>query len=398
MKTIRLVVYNETYWNKGLIYTQNILPLKHLAAQTGSQFEIISFTSILMYFRKRHEIKRGIRDLEKEGIKVHNFFMFVYPHKLFFPNRYTVPYLFLNSFIYIKLLSILDYYEDVIYNLRSYQTALFFYKFYPNKNRLIFDTRTDWIEENINAGNIIEGSSTHKYWLRNIENIINSFKTTLCISDVCRNNQKIMMPNVDLKKIKVVYNIIDYEHFEQEKQEHLGVNFLYTGSLGHWNKLENYLEVFAAYHRSNPNSKFIVCTNTMPHIVELALANEKYEDIKDSVEVKYNVAYEELPQIYALCDFGFQLMDKADSRVGVKYIEYVAAGVTPIVNSNVQGAAYIAKKYNLGIVLDPNISNDSIGLIVDNCKRINRTSKEFLAFKSLSDLKISIDHFALIFR
>lgn len=30
MKIIRLVVFNEPYWDKGLIYSQNILPLLQL--------------------------------------------------------------------------------------------------------------------------------------------------------------------------------------------------------------------------------------------------------------------------------------------------------------------------------------------------------------------------------
>ncbi len=394
MKQIRLVIFNESYWNKGLIYSQNILPLKKLSQEIGNQFEVISFTSLLMYFRKRKQIIKTKKELSEEGVIVKDKFVLVYPHSIFFPKRGMIPFLFLNVFLYIILMSWKDRKKDITLFLRSYQTALFFNKFYKIKNNLIFDTRTDWLEENVNLGRIEKGSKTYSYWHKNLKIIVESFRKTLCISEVFKDNLCGSL-GVSSQKVEVVYNPIDYNHFNLPKIEHEGVNFLYTGSLGNWNKLENYLEIFCAYARQKGNATFTICTGTVPSIVNAVLEKEEYDDIRELVNVYYNVPLTELPVIYSKCDYGFQLMKSPDSRVGVKFIEYIAAGVTPIINENVQGAVFLAKKYKMGIVLS---SKDTISEIVKKIEkgegRINKSSNEYKAFKDLTDLGMVVQKYS----
>lgn len=386
MKTIRLVIYNEAYWNKGLIYSQNILPLYNLSKNRGCNFEIISFTSLLMYFRKRKQILKAHKELSSEGIKVIDKFVFVYPHRIFFPHFLVIPYLYINVCFYIIFLSKKDKNESITYFLRSYQTALFFYKFYRFKSNLIFDTRTDWLEENVNLGRIKRGSKTYNYWMHNLKRIIIEFRKTLCISAVCKSN---ICKSLDVPSdnVDVVYNPIKYDHFNVNKISHEGVNFLYTGSIGNWNKLENYIKIFQIYLRIKGNAKFIVCTSSAPAIVNSVLARSEYSNIRNYIDVHYSVSYNELPQYYALCDYGFQLMEKPDSRVGVKFVEYIAAGITPIINSNVQGAVYLAEKYNMGVII---LENDSDEVIISKIEKgrnqIDRKSNNFNSFRELTDI------------
>lgn len=51
MKKIRLVVFNEPYWDKGLIYSQNILPLLQLVKTKEYSLDVLSFTSLPFYLR-----------------------------------------------------------------------------------------------------------------------------------------------------------------------------------------------------------------------------------------------------------------------------------------------------------------------------------------------------------
>ena len=394
MQKIRLVIFNETYWNKGLIYSQNIQPLFKLSKEIGAEFEVISFTSLLLFFRKRKQIIKAKKELLKEGISVKNKFVLVYPHRFFFPNRVMIPYLYLNVFLYISSLSWRDRGKNVFLFLRSYQTALFFNKFYKEKNNLIFDTRTDWLEENVNLGRIKRYSITYNYWHKNLKAIVDTFRKTLCISEVCKNNMCKCL-GVSETQIDVIYNPIDYDHFNFPKVKHQSVNFLYTGSIGNWNKLENYLDIFKIYNKHNSDSKFFICTATVPSVVNSVLNRQEYDGVRNSIEVYYNVSYDDLPTYYSICDFGFQLMRIPDSRVGVKFVEYVAAGVTPIINNNVQGAVYLANKYKIGVVLPDNASEGEIITLIEKGKdKIDRSNSEYQAFKELTDIHSIVKRYA----
>ncbi len=385
MKTIRLVVFNEEFWGKGLIYSQNILPLLSLKKEKGINVEIVSFTSIAMMLKKRHIIKESRRLLKEKGVIVREFPVLYYPTRFLLPYWYILPYFYLNMFIYILWLRLMDAGKDVQYNLRSYQPALAFYSLYGHKERLVFDPRTDFVEEKMNAGHFKEGGWTMRFW-RNMEGrFIRNFKKTIVISDTFRDNLIKKHNLKDVSRIVILYNPINYSHFLRKKETHSGSIFLYTGSIGGWNKLENYLSLYLIFHKRNLNSRFIICTSAAREKIEAVITLPEYTEISNSIEVHYNVPYEELPGIYAQCDYGFQIMKKKDSRVGVKFIEYVSAGVVPIINNNVQGAAVLAERYNMGVILNDDDSEEQICEKIMNAKPIDRESVEYLKFKSLTD-------------
>lgn len=384
MRTIRLVVFNEEYWGTGLIYSQNLLPLQSLKDKYDVRVELISFTSIPMLFLKRGNIKETRERLNKEGIQVRDFPILYYPTRFLLPYWFLLPYLFLNVFIYIIWLSIMDKKQDVVYNLRSYQPALAFYWLYGHKDKLVFDPRTDFVEEKVNAGQFKRGGVTARYWRKMEGKFVKSFKKTIVISDPFKDNL-ISFHKVDPSKIVVLYNPINYSHFSVAKEKHEGYVFLYTGSIGGWNKLENYLSIFMMFNKHYPNSKFVVCTSATRDKIEATIGNSKYSVIAGKVEVHYNVPYDVLPSIYAQCDYGFQIMKKRDSRVGVKFIEYIAAGIIPIVSKNVLGAAVLVDKYGMGIVIDDDDSESIICNKIRDASSINRESDTFSVFRALTD-------------
>ena len=160
MLTIRLVVFNEDYWDNNLIYTQNILPLKALTDAVGGSLELYSFTSLPIYIMQRKRIKAFIERMAKAGIKVVNKFVLFYPTRYMLPHYCLLPFFYLNVGSYVKALARKDKGAEVIYNLRSYSPALAFYKYYNNLSNVFFDPRTEWIEENINTGYFRSGSKT----------------------------------------------------------------------------------------------------------------------------------------------------------------------------------------------------------------------------------------------
>lgn len=390
MKRINLVIFNESYWDKGLIYTQNILPLIKLSQSTGYRIRLISFSSLPMLLLKRKEIKQTKKELLKEGIEITNFPMLFYPTRYMILKSFLIPLFFINIFLYIKYLAFKDEkHDNVIYSIRSYQAALGFYKFYPNKSRIVFDLRTDWIEENINMGVFKKNSYTVKYWKNIEEGMLKSFSKSLFISPIFMKNvlsRHGIENNPD--KYIVLYNPIDYSHFNIERNDKNICNFLYTGSLGHWNSIDNYLDFFMSISDFFPSSNLIICTNSPKHKVEPIIKMEKYKSINNKIQIYYNVDYNELPNYYSRCKYGLQIMNKPDSRVGVKFIEYVAAGLIPIVHKNVQGAAQLVEKYNLGITFDDKdyVNPTSLAHEIKNKKFINLDSSEYKLFREETDL------------
>lgn len=390
MKTIRLAVFCEDYWSKGLIYTQNILPLKKISEENNCKFEIISFTSFLYYLLNRKAVSSFCKEMREQDIDVKNYFTAYYPTRFLTARWFVLPFLYFNTLPYILWLRFKDRNKDIIYNLRSYEISMSFFLQYGNYEKLIFDPRTDWIDENVNQGFFCSDGINVKIWNCVEKKIIQNFRKTIFISDVFKQRtiEKHMLK--DCEKLVVLYNPIDYKLFENNKQPHDGVAFLYTGSLGHWNRLETYLDFFSIYHQHNNNSNLVICTSTSESKIQACIADSKYHSIKDFITVYYNVPFDKLPDIYKMCDYGLQLMNKLDSRVGVKYIEYLAAGITPIVHANVMGAAYLSEKYKLGIVINDNDSDSEILKKIKDTPRIDKESSGYRRLKELSDLN-SID-------
>lgn len=70
----------------------------------------------------------------------------------------------------------------------------------------------------------------------------------------------------------------------------------------------------------------------------------------------------------------------------MKFIEYIAANLIPIVNTNVMGAAALARKYEIGIVLDD--ETEEVDSIVNRLEQIkqNRNNSKLAEFRKITDL------------
>ena len=386
MQTIRLVVFNEDYWDNNLIYTQNILPLKSLADSVNGQLELFSFTSLPVYLMQRKRIKGFVEKMAERNVKVVNKLVLFYPTRYLLPFYILLPFFYLNVYFYMKALRKSDKGRNVINNMRSYCPALAFYKYYGRLDNVFFDPRTEWIEENINAGYFKSGSRTVKFWSELEKEFVKNFHKTILISDIFKDNLIKKCGSKYEDKMCVLYNPIDYKQFAIEKRPHNGKVFLYTGSLGHWNNLVTYLDFFKMFIEQGMECRLIICTNTAQKKIDEIVCREEYAQIKNAVIVHYNVPCDKLPVYYSECDYGLQLMSLPDSRVGVKYVEYIAAGLIPIVNSNVKGAAFLSKKYGFGPVIENQDNKEEIINKVVNALPLDVNSAQYLEFKQQSDL------------
>ena len=54
---------------------------------------------------------------------------------------------------------------------------------------------------------------------------------------------------------------------------------------------------------------------------------------------------------------GLQIMEHEDTRLSIKFVEYLAAGLPVLVAANVRGAADCVRRCGVGVVLDPDHAN-----------------------------------------
>lgn len=356
--TIRLTIFNENFWQKGLIYSQNILPLRKLIENSKLySLEIIAFISFIELFKYRNEIKLFIIEQRSLNINVRVFPTLYVPSKILYPRWFVIPYLFLNLSLYVLYFAIKDYKfkGKLYYNLRSYQIALVFNVLYFNKTRLVFDPRTDMLTELLNFGVWKNDSLSYKMWQWFERIIVNYSYKTIFISEPMKEDILLRCNLIDNEHKYYIYNNqVDFGHFKRRKNTEEN-NFLYTGSLGNWNSLRNYLLFFKKINVFMPQSSLYIVTNTDKSKYGKILDHLEFEEIRKKVHFFHNPSYASLPLIYSNCTFGLQLMSLPDSRVGVKFVEYIAAGLLPIVNKNVRGASDFVNKYSIGFILDNNM-------------------------------------------
>lgn len=364
-KVIRLIIFNECFWDKGLVYSQNILPLIKLIGNAKKyKVEIIFYVSILDFIKSNKKIKSFKSELKKVGIRVIYLQILFVRSKLFALRWYMLIYLILNTFPYLiwfSLKDLLNNRENIYYHLRSYAPAFLFTLMYFGKAKLIFDPRSDFNVENIRIGSWKKDSFSDYLWKKIEHKIVNkSFKTifisTPLRADILERNEVRINPD----KHFLFYNSIDFRNFENafvENRTTDRVKFLYTGSLGNWNNINTYLEFFLEIKKYLTDSTLTIITGTKKSKINASINDDKYKNIINDVYIYTNIPYEKLSDYYKNCSVGLQLMTESDSRIGVKFVEYLAAGLVPIVNTNVRGAAYFCRS-ELGILLNEQKTKD----------------------------------------
>lgn len=364
MKRISLVIFNEKYWDKGLIYNQNIKPLLTIKKKHPDiNIRLISFTPIIMLLYKYKIIKSAESNLKSEGVKTINLPLFFFPVRCMAMRWYLIPILYINVFPYLLIFNVIDMIlgKREIYNLRSYIPALIFSTLYFKKDSLFFDTRTDFIVEQLNIERWSKSSLSHNFWIRAEKYIINHTAKTFFISDVQKNDtlNRHSIEN-DENKFLIFYNPIDVKLIDSCVDQERVCDFVYSGSLGNWNNLDQYLTFFLQIKPYFTNAKFYILTGTNHKLFKHTVDSDKYDPIRNDIIIIFNAAPQEIFKIYKKVTYGLQIMSKTDSRVGVKVVEYIASGVIPIVSDNVLGACALITKYDVGLIYNGEVDDSFV--------------------------------------
>ena len=216
--------------------------------------------------------------------------------------------------------------------------------------RVVFDPRSPFPEENVAAGRWNRRRHRVDFFLwKKIEKLIaqqsdSVIATSWPFADFFKNY-------VRTEKVWVIpNNYIGLQPDSGAVSEDSNFTICYAGSFGHWNNPKTYLRFMSLLSAKDEHLKykFIVspatCDNFSPELVSFPF-------LKDRVDV-CSVAQKTVLQELSGGLVGVQIMEHPDARLGIKVVEYLAAGLPVIVSGYVRGAADIVRKYDVGIVVD----------------------------------------------
>jgi len=217
------------------------------------------------------------------------------------------------------------------------------------KVNYIFDTRSLFIDESTLNGTILKDGLNYKMWKYFEKKILqNSYKTT-AVSLKQKEYYEMIFPDVNIELIPCY--IMPIEKIDNGEQLNLrkrigfykqDIVICYYGSLDNgWNNIDMYSAFFKECIELN--YKVLVISQNYNNIInDNRLKNENIILLNTN-----NLDNVELLQYLQVADYGVVLMKKSadwETRLSVKFVEYLNAGLQVIVGEYVGEAVRYAKK------------------------------------------------------
>jgi hypothetical protein len=243
---------------------------------------------------------------------------------------------------------------------------------------LIFDTRSQFIQENVSAGRLQAGSAAHRRWLAIESSLLNRAVKVLAVSEAQARYYRALAPKATVQVIPCFSQPDERllaDDVRAEGRREMGFRpedlvICYYGSLDYkWNNIRMYADFFAACLELG----YKICVIT-PSAAELrADARLKHpeafiECVDDPLRAR---------RLIAAGDHGVIIMKKSDdweSRLGVKFVEYLGAGLQVMVGEWVGAAADTVRRHfaDAGTIISGDSPQPPQGLRqIDSAQRLN---------------------------
>jgi glycosyltransferase involved in cell wall biosynthesis len=210
----------------------------------------------------------------------------------------------------------------------------------------------------------------------------------------------IKLYNIEEKKITVLPNVVDTNHFKPMNRKINPNEFviMHVGRFEIAKGVINLINVFIDIAKENPNIKLLLVGDYRGNAKNLCLAKIKNEDIEDKVIFKGLVPYEELPSIYASSDIvivpseiyeSFSYTAAQGMACGKAVIASKIGGIPETLNGGKAGllfepGSYIDLKKNIELVIkDKNLKKDleeMARLHIDNSYSFEALKPKYLEY------------------
>jgi glycosyltransferase involved in cell wall biosynthesis len=368
------LTYNEELWDP-LLQRQVIEPISELRSRISvDKYYLIAFIPWHDCLRKCQQIADIKTKLTRSNIIpviLPSFAPFPLPYflpvydkglwqRVYKVSAITIPFVLLHT---LPLLLIMHLLVNVkVFHCRSYpvSVAALICKIVFRDFRFIFDPRSDYPEENVMAGNWKSESTTFKVWKWLEKNFVRYADNVVCIAETYRAhfskatgeaNYVIIPNNVDVARF-AIKNDTFRNKFRTDNSLDNKLVFCYLGTMS-----------LASYHNPAIYVKTIKAFRILeqPHIFLFLIPGLSVEVLVEAMNAggvandEYlirNPSYDEVPSYLSIADYGILFFDRKTIRLGTKVVEYTAAGLPVLVNSNVEGALSVVEKYEIGCIIN----------------------------------------------
>ena len=352
MKKIGYFLFNESL-DSGLIKSQVIDFLKNI----NNDYEIYLINFVPFYKALDiYKVKKMNKQLSEYNVKI-LFLPITIPSRLFVFKRWFKFF----SYIYTPFLLILCYFFKFnILHCRSYfstSIGVNCKKIIPEL-KIIFDTRSLFIEENVSAGNIPYKDKSYYKWKQEEKRLLVESDKVIAINESFKKYYTKYIPR---RKLKIIPILVDEEvvFFDEEKRKKLRDKFniknktviSYVGSFYGWNDPELYADYFKKLSKVIETPFFLIITRDKKEIKK----SLKKRGVESQNYYITSCKHKRIRDFLSAADYGIIVMNEnldSNTRLGVKFIEYLATGLTVVTNSNVGAAKNFILNNKCGIILE----------------------------------------------
>lgn len=282
----------------------------------------------------------------------------------------------LNSIWTSIIVSILCFRHKATFIIGEYSTASRSARLIPKWTKLIVDchgaTREEYEFNNPNF------SKKYSKLLDQYENSsCNKAKCIVCQSEYMKKHliEKYNVAETDklfVYKCSADTNIFKFNpEIRNKKRNELNIKptthvFIYSGGLHKWQRVDDALQIFKEYHKTNIDSKFILLTLDKIHATNIV--RTQFSDIQESVIIE-SVNHEAVPSFLNAADIAFLLRDNTTLNAvasPTKLAEYMACGLA-VISTNVSKFWINTPKYIFNIEKQP---LSSLYEFINSVKRI----------------------------
>jgi hypothetical protein len=253
------------------------------------------------------------------------------------------------AFYYAIILSVIVP-KDATIVARNYNSGLAVYILKLVKSvRLVFDPRSQYIQENIGCNKLYEGSCAQKFWLSMEKKILLASANVIAVSKAQAAYYRGIIKGLRLD-IVPCFGQPEFEFINDSiisiSRKKMGFSMddlviCYYGSLDNkWNNIDMYKRFF--YRCIEAGYKICILSQNADKLVSDSRLTSSGAFIK-KVDTP-----EETKALMSACDFGVIILNKSpawESILGVKFVEYLCCGLQVIVGQFAGEAVRIATEY-----------------------------------------------------